>query len=73
MGNCLLRERLTVAGTSSSELARELRVKPERLQDYMDNVRVMPLKTAASIAVTLGCNMLDLYEWQPETASDGKG
>jgi hypothetical protein len=66
MGSCLLQERLNDAGASSIELARELRLKPERLQDYMNNTRVMPLKTAASIAVTLRCNVLDLYEWQPE-------
>jgi hypothetical protein len=66
MGSCLLQERLNDAGASPIALARELRMKPERLRDYMDNTRVMPLKTAASIAVTLRCNVLDLYEWQPE-------
>jgi len=70
IGNCLLQKRLADAGVSASVLARELRFKPERLQDYMDNRRVMPLKTAASIAVTLDCNVLDLYEWQPESGED---
>jgi len=67
IGKCLLQERLTDAGVTVSELAREMRVNPARLQDYMDNLRVMPLKTAASIAVTLSCNVLELYEWQTES------
>src|SRR5690606_25663395 len=74
IGDCRLNERLTDAGMDLDELARRLRVKPARLRDYRDNARIMPLKTAASIAVTLGCDVLELYEWQadPETdAADG--
>lgn len=66
LGRCLLRERLQQAGISVEELARALRYKPERLSDFIENKRVMPLKTALSIADTLSCEAKDLYELLPE-------
>lgn len=65
LGHCLLQERLSDAGMSAAELARALQYKPERLQDYIDNKRIMPLKTAISIADTVGCAVNELYELTP--------
>ncbi|MFC5653586.1 helix-turn-helix domain-containing protein [Paenibacillus solisilvae] len=62
LGRCLLHQRLHEAGMSIEELAQSLFYKPERIADYMDNKRVMPLKTAISIADSIGCRVNDLYE-----------
>jgi len=65
LGRCLLRERLLESGMTLEELARQLYYKPERLSDYVDGKRVMPLKTALSIAATVGCEVRELYELMP--------
>lgn len=65
LGRCLLHERLHASGMTPGELARELRYKPERIADYMDNKRIMPLKTAISVADTVGCSVNELYELTP--------
>jgi plasmid maintenance system antidote protein VapI len=62
LGRCMLRERLDDAGMASEDLAERLMYKPERLSDYMDNKRIMPLSVALSIADTLGCEVRHLYE-----------
>jgi plasmid maintenance system antidote protein VapI len=62
LGRCLLGERLLESGMSGEELARTLLYKPERISDFMENKRVMPLKVAISIADTIGCGVRDLYE-----------
>jgi plasmid maintenance system antidote protein VapI len=62
LGKCLLRERLQDSGMSMEELAQVLHYKPEKLSDFVDNKRIMPLKSAISIADTLGCEVKDLYE-----------
>ncbi|MCU6795525.1 helix-turn-helix transcriptional regulator [Paenibacillus sp. WQ 127069] len=65
LGRCLLQERLNESDMTLEELSRQLRYKPERILDYIDNQRVMPLKTAISIANSVGCNVQDLYELRP--------
>nr|WP_240420258.1 helix-turn-helix transcriptional regulator [Paenibacillus periandrae] len=65
LGRCLLQERLNESDMTLEELSRQLRYKPERILDYMDNKRVMPLKTAISIANSVGCNVQDLYDLKP--------
>ncbi|MDU0199861.1 MULTISPECIES: helix-turn-helix transcriptional regulator [Paenibacillus] len=62
LGRCLLSERLQEKGMSMEELAQALHFKPEKLSDFVENKRIMPLKSAISIAVTLGCEVNDLYE-----------
>jgi plasmid maintenance system antidote protein VapI len=62
LGRCLLHERLLENGMTTNELARDLFYKPERLSDFMDNKRVMPLKIAINIAEAIGCGVRDLYE-----------
>ena len=62
LGRCLLNERLIDAGMTLAELSAALRTKPERLVDYMDDKRIMPLKAAISIAGALGCDIKSLYE-----------
>lgn len=62
LGRCLLNDRLHDAGMTLAELSAVLRTKPERLVDYMDNKRIMPLKSAIAIAGTLGCDIKSLYE-----------
>jgi plasmid maintenance system antidote protein VapI len=65
LGRCLLQERLKDAGMSVNELARELQYKPERLSDFAEQKRIMPLKDAISIADTIGCGVSELYELKP--------
>jgi plasmid maintenance system antidote protein VapI len=65
LGSCLLEERVREAGMSLEELARLLRYKPQRLDDFIANKRIMPLKTALSIAGTIGCEVGGLYELLP--------
>ncbi|BBH20052.1 hypothetical protein Back11_13970 [Paenibacillus baekrokdamisoli] len=65
LGRCLLHQRLHESGMTKEELARTLLFKPERLVDYMEGKRVMPLKTAISVADTIGCPVNDLYELIP--------
>lgn len=65
LGNCLLEQRLHECGMTREQLARALFIKPERIGDYIDNKRVMPLKAAISIADTVRCDVRDLYEWHP--------
>jgi plasmid maintenance system antidote protein VapI len=62
LGRCLLHERLLESGITKEELAKALLYKPERLSDFMENKRVMPLKIAISIADTIGCGVSELYE-----------
>lgn len=66
LGRCLLHERLGETGMTAAELSRKLKYKPERLSDYIENKRIMPLKAALSIADTVGCRVEELYELIPE-------
>ncbi|GAB1154358.1 hypothetical protein YWY31_03830 [Paenibacillus illinoisensis] len=65
LGRCLLNDRLVEAGKSAEWLANELLFKPERVYDFMENKRVMPLKIAISIADSIGCDVRALYELIP--------
>ncbi|NQX63968.1 helix-turn-helix domain-containing protein [Paenibacillus qinlingensis] len=62
LGRCLLQQRLAEHGMGREELARALLYKSERIADYMENKRVMPLQVAISVADTIGCQVRDLYE-----------
>ncbi|HTG68606.1 MAG TPA: helix-turn-helix transcriptional regulator [Candidatus Udaeobacter sp.] len=62
LGHCLLEQRLAESGMSKEQLAAALLIRPERLVDYIDNKRIMPLKAAIAIADTIECNVRDLYE-----------
>ncbi|MCA0756005.1 helix-turn-helix transcriptional regulator [Paenibacillus sp. N4] len=62
LGGCLLEQRLAERGMSRQELASALLMKPERIDDYIENKRIMPLKTAISVADTLHCDVRELYE-----------
>lgn len=62
IGRCLLQERMAEQGVTMAELSRTLQYKPERIIDYMENKRIMPLQVAISIADTIGCQVRDLYE-----------
>jgi plasmid maintenance system antidote protein VapI len=53
------------SGKSAESLARELLFKPERVYDFIENKRVMPLKIAISIADSIGCDVRALYELIP--------
>lgn len=65
LGRCLLNERLMESGKSAEWLAKNLLLKPERVYDFIENKRVMPLKIAISIADSIGCDVRDLYELVP--------
>ncbi|CAM4493109.1 helix-turn-helix domain-containing protein [Paenibacillus tarimensis] len=62
LGKCLLQECLDKQGLSVISLSVELRAKPEKLLDYIEGKRIMPLKTAISIARAIDCKVEDLYE-----------
>lgn len=62
LGKCLLEQRLLESGMTREQLAKSLLFKPERIADYIDNKRVMPLKIAISIADTIKCEVPQLYE-----------
>ncbi|WP_339204754.1 helix-turn-helix transcriptional regulator [Paenibacillus sp. FSL K6-3182] len=62
LGDCLLEQRLSERGLSQAQLADALMVRPERIGDYIDNKRIMPLKIAISIAATIKCDVPELYE-----------
>lgn len=72
LGRCLLNERLKESGKSAEWLAKELQFKPERVYDFIDNKRVMPLKIAISIADSIGCDVRALYELTPNDTKAGK-
>ena len=63
LGRCLLHERLLESSMTREQLARALKYKPERISDFIDNKRVMPLQVAISIADTVGCDVKELYEF----------
>ncbi|KGR89344.1 helix-turn-helix transcriptional regulator [Lysinibacillus odysseyi] len=63
VGRCLLRELLHRKDMTQVELAERLNVKPQQIQHYIQNNRVMSLKVAKNISVILNCNVDDLYEW----------
>ncbi|MUT67590.1 helix-turn-helix transcriptional regulator [Paenibacillus sp. NEAU-GSW1] len=65
LGICLLDERLAEKGMTALQLAAALQYKPERIADYMENKRIMPLKAAISIAAVIGCRVEQLYELKP--------
>lgn len=65
LGRCLLNERLMESGKSAESLAKELHFKPERVYDFIENKRVMPLKIAISIADSIDCEVRALYELVP--------
>ncbi|MFX3650090.1 MAG: XRE family transcriptional regulator [Paenibacillus sp.] len=65
LGRCLLKERLLEYGKSEEWLAKELLFKPERITDFIENKRVMPLKIAISIADSISCDVRTLYELIP--------
>lgn len=65
LGRCLLSERLKESGKSAEWLAKDLLIKPERVYDFIENKRVMPLKMAISIADSIGCDVHALYELIP--------
>lgn len=65
LGRCLLNERLVESGKSAEWLAKDLLIKPERVYDFIENKRVMPLKIAVSIADSIGCDVRALYELIP--------
>ncbi|MFD0712983.1 helix-turn-helix domain-containing protein [Paenibacillus sp. GCM10027626] len=62
LGRCLLHERLVEYGITIEELTQALLYKRERISDFIENKRIMPLKTAISIADTIGCTVSELYE-----------
>jgi plasmid maintenance system antidote protein VapI len=65
LGRCLLDERLRESAMTLEHIAQILHYRPERISDFMDNKRIMPLKMAISIAATIGCDVKDLYELIP--------
>jgi plasmid maintenance system antidote protein VapI len=65
LGRCLLDERLHESSMTLEHISQILFYKPERISDFMENKRVMPLKIAISIAATIGCDVKDLYELIP--------
>lgn len=63
VGRCLLRYRLKEAGMTQVDLAAKMNVKPQQINKYVTNERVMSLQTAYNIASILHCQIEELYEW----------
>ncbi|MEC0230929.1 helix-turn-helix domain-containing protein [Paenibacillus alba] len=62
LGRCLLNERLRESGMTVQDLALILNYKPEKINDFIENKRIMPLKSAIHIASALSCDVKQLYE-----------
>lgn len=60
---CLLKELLHKADMTQVDLAGALGVKPQQIQHYVKDHRVMSLSVAKNISVILRCQIEDLYEW----------
>jgi transcriptional regulator with XRE-family HTH domain len=66
-GNCLLRERLKLAGMTQQELANRTGITRQQISDYSTNRRVMTLRIARILAQglssVLSTSIDDLYDW----------
>ena len=60
---CLLKQLLLKADMTQVELAELLGVRPQQIQHYVKDHRVMSLAVAKNISVILRCEIEDLYEW----------
>lgn len=63
VGRCLLKDRLREAHMTQAELAAIIDVSPQRVSDYANNHRPIPVHRMREIAQILKCHMDDLYEW----------
>lgn len=65
VGRCLLKDLLKKADMTQVELAEQLGVTPQQIQNYIKkkDPRVMSLVVAKNISTILGCQIDDLYEW----------
>ncbi|MGK5509454.1 helix-turn-helix domain-containing protein [Brevibacillus formosus] len=63
VGRCLLKDRLKDAHMTQAELADKLDLSPQRVSDYANNLRTIPINRLREIAQILRCHMDDLYEW----------
>jgi transcriptional regulator with XRE-family HTH domain len=67
VGNCLLRERLKLAGMTQQELADRTGITRQQISDYSTNRRVMSLRTAYILSIALSevvpTRIEDLYDW----------
>lgn len=63
VGKCLLSEVLKEKNMTPQELAYKLDMPKQQISAYIHNKKVMTLRTAMTIALALGCNIEDLYEW----------
>ena len=57
VGRCLLRYRLKEAGMTQVDLAAKMNVKPQQINKYVTNERIMSLQTAYNIASILHCQI----------------
>lgn len=64
VGRCLLADILLQKKITQQELANRIGVTKQQIGHYANDRRVMSLPIAVNIAIVLGCDIKDLYEWK---------
>lgn len=65
VGRCLLPDILARLRMSQQDLATIMGVTRQQINDYCTGKNIMTLPVAINIALVLGCDIKDLYEWFP--------
>lgn len=63
IGRCLLQDILDKKRLPRHYITDHTGMKKQQISHYINNERVMSLKTAKLIANVIGCHVDDLYEW----------
>ena len=63
VGRCLIPDLLSQKGWTQRDLSHKTGMSEGLISDYVTKRTIMGVKNAKSIAVALGCNIDDLYEW----------
>ncbi|WP_232696133.1 helix-turn-helix transcriptional regulator [Brevibacillus daliensis] len=63
-GRSLLKERLKLAGKKQRDLVERYNVTRQRVSDWANNRRSIPIGIQKDMADFLGCSIDDLWEWQ---------
>lgn len=64
VGRCLLADRLKKADLTQAELAELTNIPKSTISEYVNEIHVMSLAKAKTIAHVLNCNIDDLYIWK---------
>lgn len=70
--NTRLGQLLDSHNMSSSELARRSKVSKKAMNNYVREIRVMPLEVAYSVSQIFGVSVESLYEWVMDDTKNNK-